>query len=209
MDTFIQGFAIGLSLTIMVGPITLTIIDASLTDGWKAGIVTGFAMWLSDLVFIGAIYYGGQELVEVIAVSNISAWVSFAAASILIAIGLTLWFLRNTKIDLSKTTPSPGHLIGHGIRGFLVNTFSPFTMIFWPTLIAGKVFGGELEDGDSKVFFISVMTAIILGDTLKALFANWIRQRISDTYMKYTRSAIAIMFVAGGIYMIFTGLSAL
>ena len=76
METFFQGFGIGLGLTIMIGPITLTIIDASLSDGWKAGIVTAFAMWLSDLMFIAGIYYGGRELVDSLALDKVNIWVS-------------------------------------------------------------------------------------------------------------------------------------
>ena len=209
MEILLQGILIGLGLTIMIGPITLTIIDASLADGWKAGLISAGTMWLSDLGLIALIYYGGKEVMDKLTIGGLSAWVSFAAAVILITIGAVLWFLRDKKIDLSQTSPTPGHMAGHAFRGFLVNTFSPFTLLFWPTLIAGKVFGTEMTPTQSAFFFSGIMGALIFGDTLKAFFANWIRQRISDKYMRYTRSAIAIMFVAGGIYMAYDGLTAL
>ena len=209
METFIQGFSIGFGLTIMVGPITLTILDASLADGWKAGLITAFAMWLSDLLFIAGIYYGGNELVDRVTVSGLSMWVSFAAAVILTTIGVILWALRHREIDLSKTAPSAGHIVGHLIRGFLVNTFSPFTLIFWPTLIAGMVFGGEMGPRQSTIFFIAVMLAIMSGDIAKSFFANWIRNHISPRYMRNTRVGIAAMFVLGGIYMAYKGFAAM
>ena len=205
METFIQGFSIGFGLTIMVGPITLTILDASLSDGWKAGLITALAMWVSDLGFIAGIYYGGNELVDQVTVSSLSMWVSFAAAFILTTIGVTLYVLRNKEIDLTKTAPTAGHVAGHLVRGFLVNTFSPFTLIFWPTLIAGMVFGGEMTSGQSVTFFIAIMLAIMSGDIAKAFFANWIRQRISPMYMRNTRIGIAAMFCLGGVYMAYKG----
>lgn len=209
MENLIQGIIIGLSLTIMVGPITLTIIDASLADGWKAGMISAGAMWMSDLAIIALIYFGGQEVMDRLTVGGLSAWVSFAAAVILFTIGVVLWFLRNKKIDLSQSSPKPGHMAGHAIRGFLVNTFSPFTLIFWPTLIAGKVLSTEMTPMGSKLFFTGIMGALITGDTLKAFFAHWIRQRISDKYMRYTRVIIATAFILGGLYMAYEGFTAL
>jgi threonine/homoserine/homoserine lactone efflux protein len=207
MEIFIQGFGIGLGLTIMVGPITLTIIDASLSDGWKAGIITAMSMWLSDLMYITGSYYGGKELVDRITMESMDVWLSLGAGFILLTIGIVLWSLRNKKIDLSKNAPSFGHGISHFFRGFLVNTFSPFTLLFWPTIIITIVFAEEMPMSKSTVFFAAIMLAIMTGDTLKATFAGWIRQRISPQYMRYTRSLIAGLFVAGGIYMGVKGLA--
>ncbi len=209
METFIQGFGIGLGLTIMVGPITLTIIDASLADGWKAGLITAMAMWISDLMFIAGSYYGGKELVERITVDKMDVWLSFGAGAVLLTIGIILWSLRNKKIDLSRNAPSMGHGMGHALRGFVVNTFSPFTLLFWPTIIITIVFAEEMPKSESTLFFIAIMVAIMSGDILKTTFAGWIRQRISPQYMKYTRTLIAIFFAAGGIYMGFKGLVSL
>jgi len=209
VETFIQGFGIGLGLTIMVGPITLTIIDASLADGWKAGIITAMAMWLSDLIFITGSYYGGKELVERITMDKMDVWLSFGAGAVLLTIGIVLWALRNKKIDLTQNAPTIGHGLGHALRGFLVNTFSPFTLLFWPTIIITIVFAEEMPKSESTLFFAAIMLAIISGDILKATFAGWIRQRISPQYMRYTRILIAFFFAAGGIYMGFKGIAGL
>lgn len=209
MDSIIQGFGIGLGLTIMVGPITLTIMDASLADGWKAGIITAMAMWLSDLMFITVSYYGGRELMERIALDQMDIWLSFGAGAVLLTIGIALWSTRNKKLDLSKSTPSLVHGVGHAVRGFVVNTFSPFTLLFWPTIILSMVFSQEMPKSESILFFAAIMLAIIGGDILKALFASWLRQRISTQYMRYTRALISFLFAAGGIYMAAKGLIAL
>jgi len=209
VETFIQGFGIGIGLTIMVGPITLTILDASLADGWKAGIITAMAMWFSDLIFITGSYYGGKELVERITMDKMDVWLSFGAGVILLTIGIVLWSLRNKKIDLTKNAPTLGHGIGHAVRGFLVNTFSPFTLLFWPTIIITIVFAQDMPKSESTIFFTAIMLAIMSGDILKATFAGWLRQRISAQYMKYTRILIAMFFAAGGIYMGFKGLAGL
>jgi len=206
VETFIQGFGIGLGLTIMVGPITLTIIDASLADGWKAGIITAMAMWISDLIFITGSYFGGKELVERITMDKMDVWLSFGAGAVLLTIGIILWSLRNKEIDLTQNAPTFGHGLGHAFRGFLVNTFSPFTLLFWPTIIITIVFAEEMPKSQSILFFVAIMLAIMSGDILKATFAGWLRQRISSQYMRYTRTLIAFFFAAGGIYMGIKGL---
>ncbi len=185
----------------MIGPITLTIIDSSLSDGWKAGVLAAIGMWASDLMFILGSYYGGRQLVERITMDKMSMWVRFSAAVILISIGIGLWLVRDKKIDLSKNAPTIVHGIGHAIRGFVVNTFSPFTLIFWPTIIMSMVFAAELSTTQSNLLFTGIMLAIITGDVLKAIFAGWIRQRITSSYMHYARIIIAGLFVFGGLYM--------
>ncbi len=206
MEILLQGIIIGLSLTIMVGPITLTIIDASLAGGWKAGLVSALMMWISDFILIYLIYVGGQEMIESLTSGNVNNWVNFAAGAILLCIGIVLWFLRNKELDLSQSRPSAGSLVGHGFRGFLVNTFSPFTLLFWPTMIAGTVFGADMTRGQAIIYFAGIMGAIITGDLAKVFFANWIRTRISQKYMRTTRMATAVLFAAGGVYMLVRGL---
>lgn len=205
MESLLQGLGIGIGLTLMVGPITLTIIDASLADGWRAGLATAVAMWLSDLGFIAVGYYGGQEVVSKFSFVHMEGWMNFVAGGILLLIGIVLWFLRHRHIDLT-VAPSAGHLLAHAVRGFLVNTSSPFTLVFWPTIIVSIVLGQEMDMQRSALFFTGIMLMLITGDVMKSLFANWIRQQISDQYMRVTRSVIAWVFIVGGVVMIGKGL---
>ena len=202
MEVFATGFGIGFALTIMVGPITLTIIDSSLGGGWKAGAGSALAMWISDVLLITLIYVGGQEMIESIASSEANTWINYVAGAILLCIGVVLWFMKDKTLDLQASHPTAGNMAGHVLRGFLVNTFSPFTILFWPTLIAGSVFGTEMTHDEAITFFTGIMTAIILGDTAKVFLSSWIRSRISQRYMRVTRLITSVLFTLGGIYLI-------
>lgn len=202
IEHLLQGLGIGIGLAIMVGPITLTILDSSLAAGWKAGIVTALAMWLSDGMYIAAGYYGGSELMKQLSFIHMDGWMNVVAGGILLLIGLTLLYVRKHKIDLTAAGPPIGHMAGHALRGFMVNTFSPFTLLFWPTIIMSMVLEPALGKSESIVLFVGIMLPIISGDILKSLFADWIRQRITERYMRITRTIIAIVFIGAGVAMV-------
>jgi arginine exporter protein ArgO len=64
MDLFLQGLLIGATLTVMIGPITFTILETSLTGGISHGIATATGMWSSDILYISLCYFGAQTLRE-------------------------------------------------------------------------------------------------------------------------------------------------
>ncbi len=44
-----QGVLIGLALTLLVGPLVLTLVQTRVTQGVRAGLVEGAGIWTSDL----------------------------------------------------------------------------------------------------------------------------------------------------------------
>jgi threonine/homoserine/homoserine lactone efflux protein len=200
MDLFLQGLIIGATLTVMVGPITFTILDASLTRGVRFGIVTAFGMWCSDILYILLCYLGAQQLRLSFQSPEAGQWIGVLGGIILITIGVFIWRSRRNQETIEDTRHKLLHYTGHWFRGFVVNTFAPFSLFFWPTVTLTIVLPTALTSGHASAFYIGVMSSIMAGDMLKAVFAAWISQRIAQNTLVQIRTGLAFLFVVIGLF---------
>jgi threonine/homoserine/homoserine lactone efflux protein len=199
MDLLIQGLLIGITLTIMIGPITFTILDASLSRSSTHGIVTAIGMWCSDLLFIGLCYGGAQTIRRSMQSTETSNWVGIIGGIILLIIGVLIWTNRHQGPP-RKNQNKLLHYSGHWLRGFLVNTFAPFSVFFWPTVTLTLVIPKATSFIHAASFYVGVMASIMTGDTLKAIFAGWVSRHISPKRVLQVRGALAVLFVAAGLF---------
>ena len=210
MSLIFLGLGIGFSLTLMIGPITFTILDSSLSRGWRAGVLAGAGMWISEISDITLCYLGGQRVIDSIQREGVNSWMGVVAGLVLVGIAVTLWVKRHAQLGKARAElPSARNLAGHAGRGFLVNSFSPFTVIFWPSLVLTKALNTDMSHQSALLFFGSIIVALMIGDTLKAVFAEWIRRRLKDRYIRTSRIVFAIVFAAIGLYLLTRAMIAL
>jgi len=184
----------------MVGPITFTILDASLSRGVRYGITTAFGMWCSDLMYILLCYLGAQQLREFLQSPKASHWIGIIGGIILIIIGVVIWLSRRKAEEIQDTKHKILYYTGHWFRGFMVNTFAPFSLFFWPTVTLTIVIPGALSHSHAAGFYIGVMLSIVAGDILKSVFAAWISHKIAPGTVIQLRTGLAALFVAVGMF---------
>lgn len=201
MDLFLQGLLIGATLTVMIGPITFTILDSSLSGGTTHGLAAAMGMWCSDALFISLCYFGAQTLRRSMQSDETTQAAGIIGGCVLIGLGAFIWYART-----HQTRQSPHrrivHLSGHWVRGFLVNSFAPFSLVFWPTVTLTIVLPKTGSGAHASAFYLGVMSMIMLGDTLKAVFAGWISRRISGVMMFRLRTGLALLFMSAGVFFI-------
>lgn len=199
MDLFLQGLLIGATLTVMIGPITFTILEASLSGGTSHGIATATGMWCSDILYISLCYFGAQQLRETLQSAEMTQIIGTIGGCILICIGLFIWKSRR-----KKERPVPRHKIlhysGHWLRGFVVNTFAPFSLLFWPTVTLTIVLPKAISTPHASSFYIGVLSSIMIGDMFKSVFAGWINHRVSIVTIMQIRVGLAVLFVVVGLF---------
>lgn len=183
----------------MIGPITFTILEASLTGGITHGIATATGMWSSDVLYISLCYFGAQTLRETMQSDEMTQLIGTIGGCILICIGIFIWRSRKKR---EQTIPKNKilHYTGHWLRGFVVNTFAPFSLVFWPTVTLTIVLAESRSTLHASSFYGGVMTSIVLGDILKSVFAGWISAHISPMRIMQLRTAIAVLFVGVGLF---------
>jgi len=201
MDLLVQGLLIGLTLTVLVGPITFTILDSSLARGATHGVIAASGMWFSDLLFITACYFGAQPLRLFMQSEDTSRIAGLVGGSVLIVIGIFVWRSR-TEQNTERVSKKWFKAAGDWVRGFIVNTFAPFSFVFWSTVTLTIVLPNATSLGHAAMFYIGVMASIMAGDTLKAVFAGWVSHRVSNRVIYRSRTVLAVLFIGAGLVVL-------
>jgi len=204
VQALLEGIGWGLFLTILIGPIFFALVQAGIEYGFRAGVAVGLGIWLSDLLFIGLMFYSFNYIQEVVAIEGFDRWLGLIGGVILILFGVGTFLKPPPKIDFSgqlnvdRKNPY-GALFA---KGFLVNSLNPFTVGFWLAMMSGL--GSKVHWGNSEyyIFFGSIMGTIIFTDSLKAFLAKLIRKNLKQKHLVIARKATGIILFGFGIALI-------
>lgn len=195
--TLLDGIKWGCFLAILVGPILLSLVQASIERGKQLGFTVGLGVWVSDLLYILAVYLG---LSTIALPEDFVLYTGMIGGIVLIFFGLYNFFVKpkndgDTRIIRASTYG------GYFIKGFLINTVNPFTVFFWITISTTEV--SKLPFDKAVVFYTGLLGTIIVTDALKIIFAQRIRRFLTPKALLRMRNVVgAAMIIFGIILMI-------
>lgn len=202
MQYIAEGILFGLTLTILLGPIFIVLIQSSLENGSKAGLIAASGIWISDILIVGLALGFIQNISPYIQSRGFVFWVGLVGGIILIGVGLAT-FSKKPIINFEKKPIGRGGIFGYWIKGFMVNTVNPFTFIFWLSTITAFVARRQLNDLEAFLFTGSIIFTIIVTDSLKVLLAKMIRKKINeDLLSKLNKIAGTALVVFGFILLL-------
>ena len=202
MQYAIEGIALGLMLTIMLGPIMIALVQTSLENGGGAGLTVGLGIWISDFLIIFSSYFALNLIGDIVQGGGFRFWLGLIGGIVLIAFGIGA-ALKKVKIGPEKKYFSAKNYAGFWLKGFLVNTINPFTFIFWLGVISTYVIARKISNTDAFIFLGAIMLTIITTDSLKVLLAKTIKSKLDANQIQwFNRVAGAGLFVFG-IYLIY------
>ena len=200
MAYFLNGLGMGLALSILVGPLLFALVQTSLEKGARAGLAVGAGIWISDLLFIAATYWGLAWVREATRWEAFEETLGTAGGLFLIGMGLTA-ILR--QAPGAESRPVMGHLWGvlgnSWLKGFLVNTINPFTVFFWTSVATGILAEGEAA---GWWFYLGVMLVIVLTDSAKVIGAKAIRPHLKPRNLLLVRRISGAAIALFGIGLI-------
>jgi threonine/homoserine/homoserine lactone efflux protein len=179
MSYVVEGILAGLSLAILLGPIFIVLVQTAIEKGARAGFSVGMGIWTSDFIIIAAFYYFLRELKEVLDNPEFIFWFGAIGGLIMFLFGIYLT-RRKTTLDYTKIKINTARFIGYWTKGFLVNTINPFTFIFWMGFITSFVISRKLDTLNTSYILGSILTTIIVTDTLKVVLAKMIRDKLNE-----------------------------
>lgn len=200
MSIFLQGVYWGVLLAILVGPLLVALIQASLEQGTKAGIAVGLGIWVSDLLFILTVYFGISYVSAWIELDHFEVTLGLAGAAVLLGTGVLTLLTQPPRLDdpdhLLKNTKGP---LALWFKGFLINTINPFTVFFWASVMTTVVLEREYDGHQASLFFGGILAMIVFTDSLKVFLAKKIRHKLTSRHLWWVRriSGIALIVFAG------------
>lgn len=212
MNAYFEGIFLGLALSVMVGPLLIALVSTSLEYGQKAGLFVALGVWLSDMTCFGLAYLGIGKLVDVSANANFELYVGIGGGVILTIFGLVYILGAREQMKLeqlnvgqrdkesadSMNAKKPMYV--HLIKGVLINTVNPFTIIFWSG-VASTAITDKTQSG-AFLFFLGIMTALVLLDSLKVLMADRVKSRLESGFILKFRLVSGVALIFFGVIML-------
>ncbi|MEM8523426.1 MAG: LysE family transporter [Bacteroidota bacterium] len=198
MEFLAQGFVTGLGLSILVGPILITILQSSLEYGKWAGFAVGAGIWTSDVMYITLTYFGLSKIKQFASLSNFELFIGIIGGLILIGFGCGIFFAKvhdpQLRVSETELAYSP---IKQFLKGLAINTLNPFTVLFWIGLGSTVVIEASSNTKEAFLFYGGILSALIVTDTVKIMLSDWLRKFLSVKRIRLFRR------IAGGFLMAF------
>ena len=202
MSFFWEGLKIGLILCFLLGPIFFTLVQTSVEEGFKAGAIVGLGIWVSDILFVAAVYWGISYVIDIMEWQDFSLWLGWIGGVILFSFGLGS-LLSKPDLKAFKQVPArTSSIFTLFSKGVLVNSVNPFTVFFWIGISSTFIVKGALEPRQAFLFFSGILITIIVTDLLKVVLAKSIRKKLEPKHVLWIRRISGLALIIFGIALV-------
>lgn len=196
----LKGIGYGLVLSILIGPIFFALLQAGIEKGIKIGIAVGFGIWISDFLYILIAYSGLNWISNLTGSPNFKFYIGTIGGVILIAFAIGT-LLDKKPVNKTEKINQSGFL-AHAMKGFLINTVNPFTVLFWVAM-SSEVWTSEPSTMQAVFFFGGISGIIILTDIIKVILAKKISKYLKLNYILIFRKIVGAVLLISGIVLIY------
>ncbi len=201
MGLIYEGILMGLGLSFLIGPIFFALIQTGIEQGFRAGIAYCTGVWASDTLMIFGIHIGISYITSLTQKTGFNTTVGLIGGIILIAFGLSSFFSKSPDFDGKQTIKSSSYP-ALWLKGFVINSFNPGSIIFWLAITSTVVVPNNMDGGDSSLYFGSLLSALVVTDTLKVLLAKRLRSSLKHTHIVLLRRVAGVALLIFGIVLI-------
>lgn len=188
MGLFWEGIQVGLILSFLMGPIFFVLVQTSVEQGFRAGAAVGLGIWVSDVLFFLAVFYGLRYVKMVVAWPQFPFVLGLAGSIILVLFGLGAFFVRPSmdyfESPVTRRVSTWPNLF---MKGFLVNTINPFSVFFWMGLMSTVILKNAMHGKEPRMYAAGIIGMVIATDLLKVILAKRIRQLLKPRHLLWFR----------------------
>jgi threonine/homoserine/homoserine lactone efflux protein len=183
MQIVLEGIGIGLALAMLIGPILVALTQTGIQYGFRAGLVVGAGIWVSDILVITSCWSFLHSFKILTQNRDFQLILGIAGSLILFLSGLYTFFSHKKK-EISNLTFQSASLSALFVKGFAVNTINPFTFIFWLGIMTSYLQTKGVTDTRISILLASIMGPIIVTDSLKVILAKSVRNLLDAHYQR-------------------------
>ena len=185
----------------MMGPILISLLQTGIENGVRAGVCVGLGVWFSDFAFIGGVLWGLHYINQAIAWDGFELCVGICGGIVLIIIGLTTFLSKPVEIaELRVEKRSNATYVNWFVKGFLINSVNPFSVLFWISVLTTYV-ASDKTNTQLILFIVGIMATVMSLDLLKVVLAKKIRNRLKYKHVRMTRKISGAALIVFGLVL--------
>ncbi|OFX47514.1 MAG: hypothetical protein A2046_13080 [Bacteroidetes bacterium GWA2_30_7] len=196
-DYILNGFIIGLSVSIPLGPIGILVIQKTLCNGKKSGFVTGLGAAFADFIYAIIASLGISIIINSLVEYHL--YFQIIGGLFLIYLSYNVFFsnpikqLRNPKIN--------SNLIGDFLSTFFLTITNPMALLLFFGVFAGIGFLNEKFDYSSIIYIIlGVNIGTVLWWYTLSTLINLFRSKIQIRRLNWINKISGVVIFIFGLF---------
>ena len=205
-DGLIYAALYGFLLAFAIGPVFFTLMETSITKGFKAGLFFDLGAIFADIIFILIAYFSTSKLLD--RVKDDPGLLIFGGV-VLIAYGV-ISYIRTSKSFIKivrehYAVKVKKNLGGLFLKGFLLNFVNFGVLAGW---IATIIMANALTTSENGVFLflLTVLVVFFLTDLVKITLAKKLKNRMTPRFIIKTKRWVSILIVGFGVLLLLEGI---
>ena len=155
ISDFLPAIFLGIILSFTIGPVFFTILEVSVSKGFKAAVFFNIGVVFSEIVFFAIAYASTSSLLE--SIQDNPSWKVLGGVLLSFYAGITLLGMYQNKEEkeymIDSETVSP-NLLKNLIKGFLLNIINFAVLVLWILIVANYGPGFKETQYKMVVFFL-------------------------------------------------------
>ena len=207
MTDFLPAIFLGIILAFTIGPVFFTILEISVSKGFKAAVFFNIGVVFSEIVFFAIAYASTSSLLE--SIQENPSWTILGGVLLSFYAGITLLGIYQNKTEeglysFDTGSESP-NLIKNMVRGFLLNIINFAVLVFWILIVAN--YGPGFQDTEYKMFllFLTIVGTYFSIDLGKIYLAQQLKSSLTRAVITKIKIVVNSVILIIGIVLIFKG----
>jgi len=201
-----KGFALGLLLSITVGPVIFSIIKQSLNNGHRGGFAFIAGVSASDITFV--LVVNSFTAIFQSALSH-EVIIGTAGSVFLIFLGIYNIFFRKVAVTDEGTVQLKSirkrELLGIFLSGYFMNLLNPGVLLFWIAASATILADSQQQNHPVQyriIVFTVCLLIVLIGDTAKVMLAGNIREKLNPHNIDIIKRISGLILIIFGVALI-------
>ena len=207
MTDFLPAIFLGIILAFTIGPVFFTILEISVSKGFRAAVFFNIGVVFSEIVFFAIAYASTSSLLE--SIQENPSWKILGGVLLSFYAGITLLGIYQNKTEeglysFDTGSESP-NLIKNMVRGFLLNIINFAVLVFWILIVAN--YGPGFQDTEYKMFlfFLTIVGTYFSIDLGKIYLAQQLKSSLTRAVITKIKIVVNSVILIIGVVLIFKG----
>ena len=208
ISEFIPAILLGIALSFTIGPVFFTILEISVSKGFKAAVFFNIGVVFSEIVFFAVAYASTSNLLN--SIQENPSWKILGGVLLAFYAGITLLGMCQNKEkkeqqNLFKSPPPSPNLIKNLIKGFGLNIINFAVLVFWILIVANYAPGFQDSQYKMIVFFLVIVGTYFTIDLGKIYLAQQLKTSLTDSVITKIKLIVNAIILIIGLVLIFEG----
>ena len=208
ISEFIPAILLGIVLSFTIGPVFFTILEISVSKGFKAAVFFNIGVVFSEVVFFAVAYASTSNLLN--SIQENPSWKILGGVLLAFYAGITLLGMYQNKEkkeqqNLFKSPPPSPNLIKNLIKGFGLNIINFAVLVFWILIVANYAPGFQDSQYKMIVFFLVIVGTYFTIDLGKIYLAQQLKTSLTDSVITKIKLIVNAIILIIGLVLILEG----